>query len=302
MKVSPNRKFQSTFRHFLSVVMMDWFGNFMTKRLLKEAKRVKEVQNKFLMDLIRSNENTVFGKDFKFSEIGSREDFVRCIPMARLSDREAYVQRIWNGEQRVLSSDPVVSLGVTSGTSGKCNLIPSTAQLSKNFVMYGVGPFYHAMVKAFPQCRQLQRNFKIMFAPKWRYADCGLRVGPNSSNPNDAKRILHMYTTPFSAYEILDEKELTYIHLLFALKDPTLGMIETNFISAVYNVIIALHDNWNDLISDIENGTLSEKLKIDGEFSIAFVLLVSKVSVVLLILSFRLIHNNTAYIHIYQSF
>lgn len=283
MKVSPNRTFSSTFSHFLSVILMDFFGSIMTRKLLKESKNVRFVQNAFLMNIIRSNEKTLFGKDFNFSAIRNREDFICNLPIARLTDRETYIQRIWDGEKNVLTSDPVTSLGVTSGTSGKCNLIPSSAKLSSNFLKYGVGPLYHAMVKAFPQCKQLQRSFKIMFSPKWRYTENGLRVGPNSSNPQDTKRILHMYTTPFAAYNILEEKELTYIHLLFALKDSTLGMIETNFISAVYNAIIALHANWDDLIRDIENGTLNEGIKIDGEFFL-FISLISVICFIVLFL------------------
>ena len=52
------------------------------------------------------------------------------------------------------------------------------------------------------------------------------------------------------------------MHLLFALKDRNLGIIEANFAQLVYSGLLALEAQWPLLVEDIEQGKLNFDLEI----------------------------------------
>jgi hypothetical protein len=167
------------------------------------------------------------------------------------------------GEENVLTKDKPVIFAVTSGTSGKSSTIPMLSSQQKTFFLQGICVIFKCMSDAFPGFGNNQKDMKFFYTPKLRTSECGIPVGPNSSSPANSKRILSMYSTPEAGYEVLSEPEALYIHLLFGLKDKNLGIIEANFASLVYSSFRALDSNWDSLISDIENGSVSENIQID---------------------------------------
>ena len=60
----------------------------------------------------------------------------------------------------------------------------------------------------------------------------------------------------------MTEPEALYIHLLFALKDRNLGILEANFAQLVYSGLLALEAQWKSLVEDVELGRVNPILKI----------------------------------------
>lgn len=63
----------------------------------------------------------------------------------------------------------------------------------------------------------------------------------------------------------MTEPEALYIHLLFALKDRNLGMLEANFTQLVYSGLLALETQWKLLVEDIEQGRVNPVLEIKDD-------------------------------------
>ena len=61
----------------------------------------------------------------------------------------------------------------------------------------------------------------------------------------------------------MTEPEALYIHLLFALKDRNLGILEANFAQIVYSGLSALEAQWKSLVEDIELGKVNPNLEIE---------------------------------------
>ena len=61
----------------------------------------------------------------------------------------------------------------------------------------------------------------------------------------------------------MTEPEALYIHLLFALKDRNLGILEANFAQIVYSGLSALEAQWKLLVEDIELGKVNPNLEIE---------------------------------------
>lgn len=60
----------------------------------------------------------------------------------------------------------------------------------------------------------------------------------------------------------MTEPEALYIHLLFALKDRNLGILEANFAQLVYSGLLALEAQWKSLVEDVELGRVNPILNI----------------------------------------
>ena len=63
----------------------------------------------------------------------------------------------------------------------------------------------------------------------------------------------------------MTEPEALYVHLLFALKDRNLGILEANFAQLVYSGLYALEAQWKLLVDDIELGRVNPDLEINGD-------------------------------------
>src|SRR5262245_16194212 len=70
----------------------------------------KRVQEALLLDLIRHQADTAFGRDHRFNDIRTAEDFRRRIPVAGYDYAEPYLARVRRGEPGALLADPHVHM------------------------------------------------------------------------------------------------------------------------------------------------------------------------------------------------
>ncbi|XP_013403628.1 GH3 domain-containing protein [Lingula anatina] len=262
---NSNHTFGSLVNHYFATTILKGIGHFQEKRLQYDCYKATSVQEKILLQRLRANAATDYGKDHKFSEIKSAEMFRKSHPLTRYAHFQPYITRLHQGEQNVLTKDSPVILAVTSGTSGHSKLIPMIKKQQTNFMLQGVAVSYSVMRGKVPSTRNLQKDMKIMFTPKWQTSPANIPVGPNSSSPTTSKHMLAFYSTPKAGFEIPTEPEALYVHLLFALKDKKLGMIEANFASLVHTAFVALELNWRQLIDDIEYGRVNPDLNISED-------------------------------------
>lgn len=211
------------------------FCKCLQKKLESATSDVARAQEDFLLKQLRDNADTEYGRLYNFSAIKSAEEFVSVHPLTRYADYKPYVQKMMAGEQSVLTKEKPVIFGVTSGTSGTESIIPMLLKQRGVFFLNGVSVAFMCMSQAFPEVVCLSKILKIFYNPAWRMSEAGIKIGPNSSSPSESKKLLHMYSTPAPAFDILSEPEALYVHLLFGLKDRHLGMIEANFASLVFN-------------------------------------------------------------------
>lgn len=88
-----------------------------------------EVQEELLMNLIRSSENTVFGKQYDFNSVKSYHTFQKRVPVSSYEDLEPLIERTRKGEQNVFWSEPIKWFAKSSGTTNaKSKFIPVSGQ------------------------------------------------------------------------------------------------------------------------------------------------------------------------------
>nr|KAG5689965.1 hypothetical protein BaRGS_033646 [Batillaria attramentaria] len=264
-RVRKDQTLCAAVRHYLCVKALYVLGYVLRRRLTSATCNVAEVQRSFLLKQLQSNCNTDYGKKYEFASMRSVEEYTDQHPLTRYVHYAPYVERMLKGEKNVLTKEEPVVFGVSSGTSGEgCKTIPTSKHQRLQFFLHAVSVLYCCLLDAYPQvATRLRKSMKIFYNPsKWRTSKGGVKVGPNSSTPSSMKGLLHMYSTPAPGFEVVTEPEALYVHLLFALKDRELGMIEGNFASIVYNALKTLQKELPDLLRDITQGTLNPALDI----------------------------------------
>ena len=84
-----------------------------------------EVQEELLMNLIRSTENTIIGKQYSFNSIKSYDAFQERVPISNYEDLEPLIERTRKGEQNVFWNEPIKWFAKSSGTTNaKSKFIP----------------------------------------------------------------------------------------------------------------------------------------------------------------------------------
>ena len=88
-----------------------------------------EVQEELLMNLVRSSENTVLGKQYDFNSIKTYHTFQERVPISTYEDLEPFIERTRRGEQNVFWNEPIKWFAKSSGTTNaKSKFIPVSSQ------------------------------------------------------------------------------------------------------------------------------------------------------------------------------
>lgn len=94
---------------------------------------VESVQKSRLLEIVRKNAGTVYGRKYGFDRIRCYEDFAERVPLTVYEDWEPYIEAAAKGEKRVLTSEDIILFELTSGSSGGKKLIPYTRSLKNEF-------------------------------------------------------------------------------------------------------------------------------------------------------------------------
>lgn len=264
-KKSPYHTIQSAFHQYLTIFTFRLLGSYSRRKLDSDCKNIKGVQDERLFDVLEKAKETKYGKVYNFGLITSREKYVRVHPLTRFDHYKPYVDCLLKGEENVLTKDKPIILALTSGTNGQTKMLPMIQAQRLAFLTQGVALSLHTMYGHFPGCHNLQKILKFFYTPKMKQSKGGLPIGPNSSSPKNSAAMLSSYSTPLPGMEILTEPEALYVHLLFGLKDPLLGILEANFASLIYSAFVELEHQWPQLVRDIERGELNPDLNIPPE-------------------------------------
>jgi len=104
------------------------FAFFAVRAVEKWKRNAVAAQQDVLQKLLASAKSTAFGKDHKFSEIRSYEDFKRRVPVRDYEDIKPYIERVVKGEPDVLWPGLPIYFAKTSGTTSGVKYIPLTKE------------------------------------------------------------------------------------------------------------------------------------------------------------------------------
>jgi hypothetical protein len=109
-------------------------GAFAAHRRFRRALDAPQVaQSAILRRILRENADTAYGRAHDFAALRGPRDFAQRVPLVDYDALSPWIDRVANGEPRVLTSEPVRFLEPTGGSSGALKLVPYTQALLTEF-------------------------------------------------------------------------------------------------------------------------------------------------------------------------
>jgi len=87
-----------------------------------------ETQQKVFKSLIENAKETKFGKDHRFNEIKTTDDFQKSVPVRDYEDLKLYIDKVKLGEENILWKGKPLYFAKTSGTTSGAKYIPLTKE------------------------------------------------------------------------------------------------------------------------------------------------------------------------------
>jgi hypothetical protein len=188
---------------------------------------IENRQRKWLLDCLSRNQETHYGRKYRFDTIQSTEDFRRQVPLANYQDLAETIARMADGEPDVLFKGMPPAFEQTSGTTGGKKLIPCSGELlgdfrkallpwlSQTILKHGIvhGSAYFSLS---PATRKVSRT------------SGGIRVGLNDGEylgPGVLQAFTEISAVPAWVGEITNIDDWRLTSLYYLVRDQNLVML-----------------------------------------------------------------------------
>jgi len=240
-------------------------GRKMLKSLEKASKNCLKAQQDVLMDIINYSKDTEYGKEHKFDQIKTIEDFQKNVPINTYENLRPYIKKHTQGHSNVIVPEKPIMYATTSGTTREPKWIPITPKYYKECYNGLSKLWFYTMLKENPHLFD-GNDLTIVGKAIEGYTEDGTPYGSMSGHVygNLPKVMEWIKIVPKEVYNIDDYYSKYYILLRF-----TLGANITYIATGNPSTLIELHNvvtnNFDDLVADIEAGTLRKNLKISDD-------------------------------------
>ncbi|HET6318034.1 MAG TPA: GH3 auxin-responsive promoter family protein [Chloroflexota bacterium] len=220
-------------------------------------------QQKKLLDIMRRNRDTEFGRAHDFGSVTSVGDFQARVPATDYDGVAPFVERVMRGEANVLTAEKPTMFATTSGTTGRTKYIPVTPSYLKEY-SHAVHVHTYRLFADFPDLLEGQALVPSSNDVEGR-TEAGLPYGAISgyltkTQPAFLKRY---YVLPYELCTVKDVQTKYYLTLRFALQSDVRLIITPNPSSLVL-LAEKMTEFSEELIHDIRHGTINSSLVPDA--------------------------------------
>lgn len=232
-----------------------------------DAARAPEVAADVLERILRRNRNTEYGRKHGFSRIRTPEEYREQVPIITYADIEPDIDRMAvKQQQNVLCADTVDNFMLTSGTSGKPKLIPSTPRERQHRIPSLVFIPQGTIVKSLGASALLGKGMNGMSIAATNQRTEGgtpvsssLRIGLGERTT----LLKLLFSSPICAYGVRDVATAYYLHWMFAVVDPQLRYLADEFASKMAFALEVLCERHDQIANDLERGFLSNEIDVE---------------------------------------
>nr|XP_054749690.1 uncharacterized protein LOC129255353 [Lytechinus pictus] len=255
---------------YLFDCFMSGLGIYFSHKLERQTKMCQKEQEQFLQKLLKKQSSTTYGKDKQFSTMKASDKFRQQHPLTFHCHYEPYLKQILGGEENVLIKGKPLRFGLTSGTTGQRKMIVTSKSRILLFILKFVPIGQRILRKSIlPSFSPLLKTCYVYTHTQPKDPCPGITMGPTTmlNLPDLLYRL--QYSTPPAGMRLTNERQATYVHLLFALRDPDLQAIFTIFAASLYNTFKILEEEWPCLVNDMREGCISDSINLDHEVKIS---------------------------------
>ena len=233
-----------------------WFMSTIGDRLKwnRAKKSVSKVQENRLLQLLKENSDTAFGKAHNFSKINSVLEYQKSVPLQNYQDFEPYIEAIANGEKSVLTAQKVKLFEPSSGTTSGKKLIPYTDKLQGEF-QKGINVWLNQLYIKYPKLFFGKMYWSISPVAEQQRTSAGIPIGfmDDAEYLGGIQKVLKktLMVMPDEIQEIKEVKQFQYHTALFLLAEKNLSLISVWHPSFFMLILDVIDEHFEQLIVDI---------------------------------------------------
>lgn len=258
---------------FIINAMLCAAGGWETIRLKHASRDPKKSSERTLRDILSISRDTVYGREHHFAEIlaaTNADDLFRLyeqfVPANDFEALRPYVEHHKNGEENYLFPGKPVMYATTSGTTSEPKWVPMT----RKYLHDVYGKMSHVWIWNFVKNRPRTfggKIFPIVGKEIEGYAPDGTIFGSVSGVlVRDIPPIIKAhYVAPASVMSIPDYAARNYTLMRLAIQHADITIWSTANPSTILELLRTVDEHLPEMISDIEQGTLSRKFDIPDE-------------------------------------
>lgn len=251
---------------------------------IRKTQQLEAVQERFLLEMLRSHERTELGEKFGIGNITTVEQFRDRVPILPYSSYDPYTARIARGENNILNPDPVIYVSLTSGSTGKQKRIPVTRRYQKNLAKPNLAAFGFAIEALEKRAKDTshhlpsyeggdRRSFELGKVLNTNsiniqgVTDGGINYGPVTVGSIRSNHLMYrpLLAMPYDCLKIADSVSRHYVCLLFALGNSAVGQIANNFPMLILRTCGYLEKYAAGLVADLRRGAIADWVQIAPE-------------------------------------
>lgn len=256
--------------------MLGFVGRIQLRALKKASKDCKKSEEKTLRGILTYAKDTEWGKAHNFAEILAARNFDELIerwqknvPVQDYENLRPFIERHKNGEENLLFPGKPIMYATTSGTTNAPKWIPITPMYYENV--------YSKMTKLWLYTFMMHRPkvfsgkiVSVVGKVIEGYAPDGTICGSVSGRTQqDCPEIIKtLYSAPSEIFHIEDYSARNYA-LMRTGVEQNIKLFVTANPSTLLELQRSLDENFDEIMNDIEKGTLSQKFKIDDNIRAA---------------------------------
>ncbi len=235
------------------------------KRFIANAPNACEKQRQVLLEKIRRNADSDFGRAHGFSQIKSVEDFRRQVPISNYEHYRSYIERVKKGDETAMfaTGTKILMFAITSGTTDKSKLIPVTQEFfneyRQSWLTWGARNYGQHTDQVWKKTLQLSSNWQQL------YTEAGIPCGSISGLTAElAPKVTRLaFILPLPVIKIKNAAAKHYVALRISMASPNVGMIITANPSTLLEFARRADNQRESLIRDIHDGTLAKGIDVD---------------------------------------
>ncbi len=251
---------------------LGWVGKKQLKILKKVSKNCATEEEKTLRGILTYAKDTEWGKAHSFEKILEAKSYdelfslwQKNVPVQDYEDLRPFIDRHKNGEENLLFPGKPMMYATTSGTVKEPKWIPITQDYYANVYSKMTKLWLYTFMMHRPKvfwgkCVSIVGRVVEGYAPDGTI--CGSVSGVTQRDCPEF--IKSLYSAPSDIFHISDYRSRNY-----ALMRTGIEQNVTSFITANPSTMLELQrtvdENLDEMIKDIENGTLSSKFDISDE-------------------------------------
>ena len=238
-----------------------WRRLFHVDRFIAATRDPGHAQQHKLLEIVRRNQGTVFGREHSFEGVRSTADYQRRVPIQSYDDLAPLIERVKRGEKRILTSDDPLMFAVTSGTTGKSKFIPVTPSYLDEYI-HGMQVHNYFILDDYPHIGE-GKFITPTSSDVEGHVECGLPYGAISGlvTRRQPEVIRRYFAFPYEITQVHDSEAKSYLGLRVALEAKvTLSGLPNP--SSLIMLAEKLDHYRDDLIADVEKGRLTDRWPI----------------------------------------